>query len=200
MTESDRERFAAVMLGLAEIFGESMSETRLRGYFAALEPWRIGTVEDMVRAAVRACRFFPKPAELIDLAPVTDGHLGPEEAWALVAGLTEDGTVVWTDEIASAYGIAVHVLPDRVGARMAFLAAYGRMLAESRRCGSKARWWASLGDDAMGRAAPVEDAVLAGRLSPVQVRAMLPPSVWPASLALEPASAQAALPSAPETP
>ena len=137
-------------------------------------------LDRVVKAAVDRCKFFPTIAELREIAAEVsggqDGHLGPEEAWALVAGLTEDDSVIWTDAIAVAYGIARSVLPDRVGARMAFLAAYRRELATAP---SHPRWWASLGENVAGRAAAVSDAMDQGRLPENSAQKMLPPQYWP---------------------
>ncbi len=134
-------------------------------------------LEHIVQVALDRCKFFPTIAELreiaLELSP--SRHLGPEEAWALVASLDESESVVWTDEIATAYGLARKVLPDRIGARMAFLAAYKRELAKA---SPDPRWWASLGEDVAGRAAVLADAVERGRLPSHAARALLPPSYW----------------------
>ena len=131
--------------------------------------------------AIARCKFFPSIAELLEVASAVapSGHPGPEEAWALVAGLTEDETVVWTDQIAHAWGVASQCLPDRVAARLAFVEVYRKQLAEAP---PRPRWWASLGHDPTRRAAPVQDAALAGRLSAGEARAALPPESWPESL------------------
>mgnify|MGYP001571675291 CR=1 FL=1 len=148
------------------------------GKLAAVPPRVLGAVVDR---AIERCRFFPSIAELLEVASALSpsGHPGPEEAWALVAGLEEDDTVVWTDQIAHAWGVASQCLPDRVAARLAFVEVYRKQLAEA---APAPRWWASVGHDVGRRAGPVQDAVLVGRLSAGEGRAALPPESWPASL------------------
>ena len=148
----------------------------IRLYAAKLDEIDEKLLQKTIHVAIDRCKFFPSIAELKEIAAEIAGggigHLGPDEAWALVAGLTEEDSVVWTDEIAAAYGIAVSVLPDRVGARMAFLAAYKRKLLTAP---LTPRWWASLGESVTGRAAAISDAVERQRLSPQAVPALLPP-------------------------
>ena len=182
MTGSDRPAFARLLLGLAEGMGEPITEARVEIYFRVLQGYDIRQVEGMVQSALRRCRFFPKPADLIEQLDGADGHPGPEEAWAVVAALNEHDTVVWTDPIAVAYGVAEGVLPDRVAARMAFLEAYRREVAQARASGQGPRWRVSLGYDVAGRRAPVEDAVVRRRLSVSEARAALPPASWPPAL------------------
>jgi hypothetical protein len=93
-------------------------------------------------------------------------HVGAEEAWALCPR-SEDQTVVWTEEIAQAFGAAAPLLAqgDAVAARMAFRETYARLVAEARANGQQPRWWPSLGHDARGRAVPIQQAVESGRLS-----------------------------------
>ena len=104
-----------------------------------------------------------------------DGHPGPEVAWAMVYGLEEDDSVVWTQEIAESYGLVRGMLRDQVAARVAFLEAYRRRLAKARRERRPPVWWASLGFDAGKRAAVLEEAVRLGRLAAPTLREMLPP-------------------------
>lgn len=136
--------------------------------------------ERAVNRAIETSRFFPSIAEILDYAgPKNLGHPGPEEAWALVAGVTEEDTVVWTQQMAQAWGVARGCLPDRVAARMAFVECYRRQLAEAN--GQPPQWRASLGWDASRRAEPILRAVQAGRLPERSAQLMLPPADWPTS-------------------
>jgi len=67
MTSDDRATFATEMTMLAEVFGEPLSEPRMRAYFAALEEHGITDVQAACRRAIKSSRFFPKPADLIEL-------------------------------------------------------------------------------------------------------------------------------------
>lgn len=67
MTSHDSVTFAAEMTMLAEVFGEKLSEPRLRAYFSALEEYPIDAVQQACRRAIKASRFFPKPADLLEM-------------------------------------------------------------------------------------------------------------------------------------
>ncbi len=131
--------------------------------------------ESVVLAALKRCQLelrFPLTLAAV-LERLEDGHPGPETAWAMVAKLTEDDTIVWTAEIAAAYEL-VRRLDDRVAARVAFLEQYREKLAIARAERRLPVWEVSLGWDATKREGPVRAAVAAGKLAPVAVRGMLP--------------------------
>lgn len=145
---------------------------------------------DAVRAAFDAHvkdpqrgRFVPTPADVIaqlEGMAAADGRPGAEEAWAIVqAGADEAATLVWTAEIAEAWGIAKAVLDggDEVGARMAFREAYNRLVAEARKAGRPVAWAVTLGHDQRRREVAVREAVLAGRLAADEVQHLLPAPV-----------------------
>ena len=87
MTDQDRERFLRAMLTLAETFGETPSEPRLEAYFRVLSSFTIEEVERMVSEAMRGCRYFPKPVELIEQLE------GTVEDQAATAWLTLEDTM-----------------------------------------------------------------------------------------------------------
>ena len=64
---------------------------------------------------------------------------------------------------------------DKIGARMAFKAAYDRLVAQNREMRLPAQWSASLGWDVERRRYALENAVQAGRLLPSQAQGLLPP-------------------------
>jgi hypothetical protein len=80
MTDDDRPAFAEAMHLLAETFNEHVSEVRAEGYFDALRDWSIVDVNRAVRLALRACKFFPKPIELIELLNGT-ADMNADAAW-----------------------------------------------------------------------------------------------------------------------
>lgn len=92
----------------------------------------------------------------------------------VLAAQDEAETVVWTDQIAEAAGIAQPILDagDEVGARMAFRDAYERILREH---GDKPpRWFASLGTDPGRRTVAIERGVRAGLLTKTHAEKLLP--------------------------
>ncbi len=92
------------------------------------------TDEQIVAALERVrleCRFIAL-VDIIERIPgsgVEDGRPGPEEAWSLCPK-DDELSVVWTPEMAQAFGAARPILlsGDAVGARMAFREVYSRLL------------------------------------------------------------------------
>ncbi len=91
-----------------------------------------------------------------------DGRPGKDEAWsiALAAG-DESDTVVMTAEIRQAMTAAQPILAgrDKVGARMAFLSAYERLVAQARAEARPVSWSVSIGFDPGRRVTAIESAV-----------------------------------------
>lgn len=130
-------------------------------------------------------RFAPVPADIlaqIEGAAAADGRPGPEEAWAMCQTAADQArTMVWTDEMAQAWGVAWPVLHggDEVGARMAFKEAYQRLIGAARKICSPVRWSATLGTDVQMRDDALRIAVDAGRLP---LSALPPPEARPVGL------------------
>ncbi len=78
----------------------------------------------------------------------------------------ESGSVVWTDEMAAAYGIAGPLLAqgEPIPARMAFLEHYRAAVAKARMDGVPPKWWPSLGHDPRGREQVLLEAAEKGRI------------------------------------
>lgn len=104
-----------------------------------------------------------------------DGRPGPEEAWAGLP-FEEAQTVVWTEEMTQAWGVALPLLEEgeRVPARMAFLESYRKAVQEARDHGRAVKWSVSLGTNPSGRECPVLEAVRLGRISAQHAEKLLP--------------------------
>ena len=158
MRDDDYDEFSSMLDDVAALLPPSspLTATGRAMFFRALAPLALPQVRAGLDAHVRdpqRGRFFPRPADVI--AQVPDDRLGADEAWALaVKSRDERASVVWTDEIAEAWGIARSVLElgDEIGARVAFRDAYSRIIAAARTNGSSPQWFASLGHDPEGRA------------------------------------------------
>lgn len=68
MTNADRKAFAQSLAVVAETFGETMSRERVEAYFRALFDLSWPAVDGALQASIRRLKWFPKPAELRDLA------------------------------------------------------------------------------------------------------------------------------------
>lgn len=60
--------FVKRLLVLAEVMGESLSELRIAGYWAALSDLASEDTGHAMDRALKECRFFPRPAEIRDMA------------------------------------------------------------------------------------------------------------------------------------
>ena len=159
---------------LAETFGEPVTEQRQEIYCSGLADIR----QDQLRVAFRRARYelkwFPKLAELRELAGAVpgapnDGRPGPEEAWARMpkGERMEDDSVVWCEEERIAYGACRSLLVDGdlIGARMAFKERYEKELARARSSNTPVRWTMSVGHDVEHRLTTLATAVQQNRMS-----------------------------------
>ena len=80
MTDTDRPRFAQLLLALSETFNEPVSDTRLDVYFNTLSDFDIAAVEHAAHQLLRSSTFFPKPAEFVTLL---EGDIGDQGELAL---------------------------------------------------------------------------------------------------------------------
>lgn len=80
MTPDDRPRLARILAVLGETFNEPVSDLRAEGYLMGLNDLTIGQVEQGARRALKTSRFFPRPAELRELA-VGSADDSAELAW-----------------------------------------------------------------------------------------------------------------------
>lgn len=133
-------------------------------------------IEDVAAALTRARKEVKRLALVDILDRIPGGHPGPEEAWAMCAKALNDErlTLVWTEQMRAAFGVALGLQDDPVAARMAFKESYQRLVSEIRETHPKPSWTVSLGFDVNGREGVMLEAVRQGRLTMAQVDALLP--------------------------
>jgi hypothetical protein len=187
MSESDFDAFAAILDGVCGLLSRGAyapNAVNTAMFFRSLAAHDLATVRAAFDAHVgdaQRGRFVPVPADIvaqIEAAAPRDNRPGADEAWAIaIRAKDEAATVVWTAEIAQAFGVARPVLDagDKVGARMAFLEAYRGAVAEARRNGERAAWSTSLGSDPHQRDAAVRSAVALGYLPSSDIPALPAP-------------------------
>lgn len=154
---------------LGEAFGQQLTEERMRVYCSDLADLTVEQIKLACWKARRELKFFPKIAELRELAgalDLLDGRPGVEEAWTMCPK-TEDESTAWTDEMALAFGTARRLLldGDSIGARMAFKEVYTAEVERARAEGRPVKWNASLGWDATDRVRALSEAVLSKRIA-----------------------------------
>jgi len=159
---------------MGEAFGEKWTEERQEIYCAGLADIGQGRLAVAFRRARYELKWFPKLAELRELAGALSGgprddRPGPEEAWARMpkGGRMEEDSVVWCDEERAAYGACRSLLMDgdQIGARMAFKERYERELADARSQERPVRWTVSAGYDIEHRLSTLAAAIEGNRIS-----------------------------------
>lgn len=175
---SAKYKFSALMDDLGVIYDRSISVDQKRLYWEDLEHLPIEVIEQAIKSHRRdpdRGRFFPKPADILhrcrDPRLI---HPAPDAAWAIaLESLDEAASVVLTEQIGQARAAALPVWleGDRIGARMAFRAAYEQILATTK---GGPVWQFSPGHDPDRRAEAAERAVQLGLLSQSAANEFLP--------------------------
>lgn len=159
---------------MAEIYGKTMTDAAAIMFLKALSNLPEVALMSSLDRCIKELRTFPTVAEVLIRAQALDGRPGPEEAWAMLPK-SEDATVVWTEEMASAYGVCCSLIgEDDVAARMSFKEAYNERIRRARDMNIPTKWTASLGHSPNERVAVIEEAVRLGRLPVEQAKKMLP--------------------------
>lgn len=133
--------------------------------------------EEHVLEALTRCRREVRGVLTVAdvVSRLDDGRPGLDEAWAMIPR-DESVTIVWTDEMAEAWGIAKPLLDagDKVGARLAFREAYGRILTTARSTAREPHWQVSYGTDPNSSLLALLDAVDKHRLTREQAHHYAP--------------------------
>lgn len=148
----------------AELTGTQVSPGAAKVMAADLAPYP----ENQVLGALARCRKELKGRLTVAdvVQRLDDGRPGPEAAWAMIPR-DEASTVVWTEEMAASWGVALPLLDegDQIAARMAFLEHYRAAVLRARDAATPVKWMASFGTDVEGRRLALEAAVAAGRIT-----------------------------------
>ena len=162
------------LMSMAELSQRSLTKEAATAYLKALSDFP----DDVVMAALEDCMRtiprFPAPAEVVQRCQASDGRPGAEEAWAMIPK-DEYGSVVWTQEMAVAFGGCASLMAsDLVGARMAFKEAYAKELVSARARKVPVKWSPSFGYDKRGRETAVIHALERNRITSASALAMIP--------------------------
>jgi hypothetical protein len=156
----------------AELTGTQLSPAAAKVMAADLARFPTSQVLDALTRCRRELKGRLTIADVV--ARIDDGRPGVEEAWAMIPK-SESDSVVWTLEMAVAFGVAAPLMDsDEVAARMAFKEAYGKALSEARNAGTPVKWMPSLGQDASGREGALLLAVEKGRITADQAHRLVP--------------------------
>jgi hypothetical protein len=161
MKSSDKVEFTAIYKSAMEVYDKELSFDALSIWWATMADL---SIEDFRKAMIRhitTSPFFPKPADILKSFR-KDDKPGAEEAWSMMPK-NEYDSVVWTNEMAIAFGAALPLFNDGdpIGARMAFKEVYDRECSKN----NPTKWTPSFGMDRSGREAALQDAISLKRLS-----------------------------------
>lgn len=153
--------------------GQDVTDTQLAVVTADLEEYPL---HDVMKALSRCRKELRKLslADILDRLP--NSYPGQEEAWSVVSSSMRDEsiTIVWTDEMRLAFGIANALSDDPVAARMAFKEHYAMLVNEARALGERPNWSVSLGTSPSGREFAITEGVKKGRLKLEYAQKLLP--------------------------
>ena len=162
MSDEQIAKLALAIVATAEVLGQTLTADAaeiMADDLADYEPAAIG-------AALKACRRGLTGrftlAAILERIHACDGRPAKDEAWSIaLAASDERETVVMTDEIRAAMNASAPILAagDKIGARMAFMSAYERLVAQARSEALPAKWDVSLGFDPNSRVLAIEKAV-----------------------------------------
>lgn len=162
LSSVDKLGLVDALCATAEAMGTALSGPTAAMMAGDLEIYDVGTLIDALQACRRELTGKLTLAAILQRVQAADGRPGKDEAWsiALTAG-DEIETVVMTAEIQQAMTAAAPILRlgDKVGARMAFMSAYERLVSAARAEAVPTTWNVSLGFDPARRVMAIESAV-----------------------------------------
>lgn len=162
MSNDQVARLALAIAATAEVLGQSITTEAAEMIADDLS----GYQADVIAGALKSCRRELTGkltlAAILQRIQAADGRPGKDEAWSIaLSAADESETVVMTAEILQAMTAAQPVLDlgDKVGARMAFMSAYERLVIAARAEAIPTTWSVSLGFDPKRRVTAIESAV-----------------------------------------
>ncbi|MDR6216197.1 hypothetical protein [Paracidovorax wautersii] len=177
LNDHDLDWLIKQLIGTSELLGQQVSPTAAAMLADDLSCYP----RDVLSQALSRVRTEHigrlTPKSIIDRIDEAMGRPGANEAWAMALNaLDERKTVVWTVEMSEAWGVARDVAAegDLVGARMAFIGAYERLVRTAREERRLPEVSVSIGWDGEQRAVAIEKAVQLGYLSQDKAAEHLP--------------------------
>lgn len=168
LSEDQQDQLLLSLFATAEVMGQQLTQGAAVLMVEDLREYS----ESVLADALRTCRREGgrlTVAAILKHAQAADGRPGKDEAWGIaMAGFDERETVVLTDEMRVAMNSAAAIFEagDKVGARMAFMSAYERLVAQARAEAQPVNWGVSLGFDPNSRTQAIERAVRLQLLPP----------------------------------
>ena len=183
MTLEEKEHVLRTLVATAEVMGGEMKPTTALVMAQDLDEYPFHEVMTALNRVRKEATGKLTLKAIIDMLSPGRDWLSANEAWSLaLPAADERNTVVWTMEARDAFNIALPLLEegDKIGARMAFIAAYERSVSIAKAAGGAPNVEVSEGWDKQLRAVAVDQAVNRGLLPPPrQEEALALPNLSP---------------------
>ena len=167
MTPQEQEKLVLALMTTAEVMGNEIKPNVALVIVDDLSAYALDDVLQALTRVRRECSGKLTLKMILDILASLGGWLSANEAWAVaLPAIDEDATVVWTPEIAKAFEVARPILEvgDKIGARMAFIPAYDRLIDHAKRESRTPSYEVSAGWDANMREVAMRQSVTAGLL------------------------------------
>ncbi|MCF8980028.1 hypothetical protein GIW46_17670 [Pseudomonas syringae] len=151
----------------AETLGQTLSAPAAKLMAEDLAEHSMSSIANALWSCRRELSGRLTLAAVLQRIQAEDGRPGKDEAWAIAMTSNDEyETVVVTDEIQLALAAAKPVLDagDKIGARMAFISAYERLVGQARNDQKGVNWHVSVGFDANRRVEAITKAVQMQRI------------------------------------
>lgn len=169
MTNQEQDQVLKMLVATAEVMGHELKTSTVLIMVDDLAGYDFQAVMVALTRCRRECTGRLTLKMVLDLLAPAGGWLTANEAWSMaLPAADERNTVVWTQEASKAWSVAQPLMEvgDKVGARMAFIAAYDRHVGAARSEGRQPVQEISAGWDAAGRELAIQQAQIAGLLPP----------------------------------
>ena len=167
MTPQEQEKLVLALMATAEVMGNEIKPNVALVIVDDLSVYALGDVLQALTRVRRECSGKLTLKMILDILAPLGGWLSANEAWAVaLPAIDEAATVMWTPEIAKAFEVARPILEggDKIGARMAFIPAYDRLIDHAKRESRTPSYEVSAGWDANMREVAMRQAVTTGLL------------------------------------
>jgi|SaaInlStandDraft_3_1057020.scaffolds.fasta_scaffold46334_2 hypothetical protein len=184
MNRREQRDFLETLDAAYEMHGKTVSSAAKRLWVEGVGQYPLSAVQYGFSRVLQTSPFLPKLADVRLMILSNDGRPSADEAWAIAVQVSDEGaTVVWTDEISTAWMDAKPIIDtgDNVAARMAFKSSYNRAVDLAREGTIPIHWKPSLGHDISSRHAVLRAAYEKGHLSSDYVQSLLPTPEKPMS-------------------
>lgn len=167
LSSDDIAELAGAICATAETLGQTISASAAKLMAEDLSVYPPADIRKALQSCRRELTGKLTLAAVLQRIDAEDGRPGKDEAWAIAMTTNDEfETVVLTDEIQLALAAAKPVLDagDKIGARMAFISAYERLVGQAREDKKHVNWHVSVGFDANRRTHAITKAVQMQRI------------------------------------